>query len=155
MRNFLVDTNILMAYLKADNRLFTKVSDENRLDADDAFIMISSISKGEIQSIAMQNGWGQRKIDILNKLLNQIVIIDIAGGNESLMNAYAEIDAFSLQRHPSRKLPSSAKPMGKNDMWIAATAFASSATLLTTDGKFMHLDKEFIDIKFYNPQQYK
>lgn len=41
--------------------------------------------------------------------------------------------------------------MGKNDMWIAATAFATNATLLTADGKFMHLDKEFINIKFYQP----
>lgn len=116
MRNFIVDTNILMAYLKADNSLFRKVSEENDLDADDAFIMISAISKGEIQSIAMQNSWGERKTEILNKLLNQIVIIDMAGANEMLMNAYAEIDAFSLQRHPTKRLSGSAKPMGKNDM---------------------------------------
>jgi len=152
MRNFIVDTNILIAYLKADKSLFRKVSEENKLDAEDAFIMISSISKGEILSIAMQNNWGERKTDILNKLLNQLVVIDVAGANDLLMNAYAEIDAYCLQRHPTRKLPGSAKPMGKNDMWIAATAFATNATLLTTDGKFMHIDKEFIDIKFYHPK---
>lgn len=152
MRNFIVDTNIIMAYLKADNSLFRKVSEENRLDAEDAFIMISSISKGEILSLAMQNKWGERKTEILSKLLNLIVIIDVVGANDLLMNAYAEIDAYSLQRHPSKRLPGSAKPMGKNDMWIAATAYATNATLLTTDGKFMHLDKEFIDIKFYHPQ---
>jgi predicted nucleic acid-binding protein len=94
MRNFILDTNILMAYLKADTMLLNKVS---------------------------------------------------------TLNAYAEIDAFSLQRHPTMKLKGSAKPMGKNDMWIAATAFATNATLLTADGKFMHLDKEFITIKFYQP----
>ena len=141
-----------MAYLKADNSLFRKVSEENKLDAEDAFIMISSISKGEILSIAMQNNWGERKTEILSKLLNLIVIIDVVGANDLLMNAYAEIDAYSLKRHPAKILSGSAKPMGKNDIWIAATAYATNATLLTTDGKFMHLDKEFIDIKFYYPK---
>jgi len=42
--------------------------------------------------------------------------------------------------------------MGKNDMWVAATAIATNSTLLTTDGGFMHLDKEFLNIKFYHPK---
>lgn len=151
MRNFIVDTNILMAYLKAEPKLFKQISEDNKLDDDDAFIMVSSITKGEILSLALQNGWGERKVSILNKLLNQLLIIDISGDNDKLLNAYAEIDAFSLKRHPSKKMLGSAKPMGKNDIWIAATAFATNATLLTTDGKFMHLHKEFIDIKFYHP----
>jgi predicted nucleic acid-binding protein len=154
MRKFILDTNILMAYLKA-NPLFKKVSEDNNLNDEDAFIMISAISKGELLSIAMQNGWGERNVSALNKLLNEIVIIDIAGNDDNLLNAYAEIDAFSLKRHPTKKLKGSAKPMGKNDMWIAATAFATNATLLTADGKFMHLDKEFINIKFYHPNSVK
>lgn len=151
MRNFILDTNILIAYLKA-NPLFTKVSEDNNLNDEDAFIMISSISKGELLSLAMQNNWGERRVNILNKLLSEVVIIDVAGNDDNLLNAYAEIDAFSLQRHPTKKLSGSAKPMGKNDMWIAATAFATNATLLTADGKFMHLDKEFVNIKFYHPK---
>ncbi|RNI33619.1 type II toxin-antitoxin system VapC family toxin [Hanamia caeni] len=151
MRNFILDTNILMAYLKAEPKLFRQISEDNKLDEDDAFIMISVITKGEIYSLALQNGWGERKVNILNKLLSQLLIIDINADDEKLLNAYAEIDAFSLKRHPSKKMPGAAKPMGKNDMWIAATAFVANATLLTTDGKFMHLDKEFINIKFYHP----
>ncbi|MCC6600948.1 MAG: PIN domain-containing protein [Crocinitomicaceae bacterium] len=155
MRNFILDTNILMAYLKANKKLFNKVSEDNNLNDEDAFIMISAISKGELLSIAMQNGWGERKGSSLNKLLNEIVIIDVAGNDDNLLNAYAEIDAFSLKRHPTKKLKGLAKPMGKNDMWIAATAFATNATLLTADGKFMHLNKEFINIKFYHPGSIK
>ena len=155
MRNFILDTNILMAYLKADKKLFINISEDNKLNDEDAFIMISSITKGEILSLALQNNWGETKVTILTKLLNEFVIIDIGGNNDLLMNAYAEIDAFSLKRHPIKKLAGSAKPMGKNDMWIAATAFATKASLLTTDGKFMHLDKQFIDIKFYHPSAVK
>lgn len=151
MRAFILDTNILMAYFKANNRLYTKVSEENKLNDDDALIMISAITKGEIQSLAMQNKWGERKLETLNKLLNLLITVDVSGNNHVLLNAYAEIDSYSLKRHPTKRYTGSAKPMGKNDMWIAATAFAVNATLLTTDGKFMHLDKKFIDIKFYDP----
>lgn len=98
MRSFILDTNILMAYLKADP-LFSKVSEDNKLHEDDVFIMISSVTKGEI--LALQNKWG--------------------------------------------------KPMGKNDLWIAATAFASNATLLTADRDFLHLNQAFIPVKFYDP----
>jgi len=152
MKSFILDTNILMAYFKANNRLYTKVSEENKLNDDDALIMISAITKGEIQSLAMQNKWGERRLETLNKLLNLLITVDVSGNNQILLNAYAEIDSYSLKRHPNKTYSGSAKPMGKNDMWIAATAFAVNATLLTTDGKFMHLDKEFIDIKFYDPK---
>ena len=53
MRNFILDTNILMAYLKADTMLFNKVSEDNNLNDEDAFIMISSITKGEMLSLAL------------------------------------------------------------------------------------------------------
>lgn len=155
MRNFVLDTNVLIAFLKADTDLFSYISLDNNLGAEDALIMISAVSKGEIQSLAMQNGWGERKVENLNKLLNGIVIIDVGGRDDILLNAYAEIDAYRRQRHPTKTLSGSAKPMGKNDMWIAATAYATKASLLTTDGKFMHLDKEFINIKFYHPKHFK
>ena len=39
MRNFILDTNILMAYLKADTMLFNKVSEDNNFNDEDAFVM--------------------------------------------------------------------------------------------------------------------
>ena len=41
--------------------------------------------------------------------------------------------------------------MGKNDLWIAATAHASGAVLVTTDKDFDHLhgiwlNREFVDV---------
>jgi hypothetical protein len=49
MRTFIIDTNILMAYFKAGNSLFRKVSEDNQLDQEDAFVLISAITKGEIR----------------------------------------------------------------------------------------------------------
>lgn len=41
--------------------------------------------------------------------------------------------------------------MGQNDMWIAATAKATGATLLTTDRDFDHLQGEHIRRVWLDP----
>jgi hypothetical protein len=37
--------------------------------------------------------------------------------------------------------------MGKNDLWIAATAHALNAILLTTDNDFDHLNNIFFEVR--------
>ncbi len=66
----------------------------------------------------------------------------------SVMNAYARIDAFSQGKLPGQPLPQgmTARNMGKNDIWIAATASVINATLVTTDADFNHLDHQFISL---------
>jgi tRNA(fMet)-specific endonuclease VapC len=39
--------------------------------------------------------------------------------------------------------------MGKNDLWIAATAFVANAELVTMDGDFDHLNDEFLKVHKY------
>jgi len=36
--------------------------------------------------------------------------------------------------------------MGKNDIWIAATANITHSHLLTTDNDFDHLDKQYLEL---------
>ena len=38
--------------------------------------------------------------------------------------------------------------MGKEDLWIAATASVLNAILITTDKDFQHLDNEFIKLEY-------
>jgi len=47
-----------------------------------------------------------------------------------------------------------ARNMGKNDLWIAATTHVLNATLVTTDKDFDHLDKiyikrDYLDIEMF------
>ena len=42
--------------------------------------------------------------------------------------------------------------MGKNDLWIAACAKATGATLLTTDKDFDHLDTELLSVEYVDPE---
>jgi predicted nucleic acid-binding protein len=42
--------------------------------------------------------------------------------------------------------------MGKNDVWIAATASVLEGTLITTDTDFDHLQGEFLDRIYVDPE---
>jgi tRNA(fMet)-specific endonuclease VapC len=43
-------------------------------------------------------------------------------------------------------MPTSARNMGKNDVWIAATASVLQIPLLTTDADFQHLDTVYLEL---------
>lgn len=66
-----------------------------------------------------------------------------------MLDVYAEIDAYSQGKHLDKKHGLSSRNMGKNDLWIAATALVTNSTLITTDKDFDHLDPEFIKVKRY------
>lgn len=69
---------------------------------------------------------------------------------------YGEIDAFSQGKLKGQPLPAglSSRNMGKNDLWIAVSAAATVATLLTTDKDFKHLKGVFMKHQYYAPQDY-
>ena len=92
---------------------------------------------------------------IEKKLLNSIPAVDI--NNSSIINRFAEIDAYRFGKHPDKPLPQgeSAKCIGDNDLWIASTASILKATLLTTDKDFMIFDKQFLDVVYLDPEQFK
>ena len=70
--------------------------------------------------------------------------IKVVDDNNSLIQMYSEIDAYSQSQHPTLRLPTSARKMGKNDLWIAATTAVHNATLISTDADFDHLDGLFL-----------
>lgn len=137
---YLLDTNVLLALVRgktlgeAIDKRFGLRSAINRS-------MICVVTAGEMLSLARQFAWGQSKRDELQALLDEVVWIDI--NHPDIIDAYAEIDTAS--RSQGRKL-------GKNDVWIAATAKVSKTTLLTTDGDFDHLQTTYIDRIWIDPE---
>lgn len=101
---------------------------------------MSIVSKAEIISISVQRAWGQRKVDKLKELVSEILIIPI--NTDDIVDTYADINAFSQGKHKLRPLGKSARNMGKNDLWIAATATRTGSVLVTTDNDFDHLDPQ-------------
>lgn len=65
---------------------------------------------------------------------------------EAIYQAYEAIDTYSL---------ANGRRMGKNDIWIAATAKAAGIVLLTTDKDFDHLHPSIIKRNYLDPDNPK
>ncbi|MGI9056676.1 MAG: type II toxin-antitoxin system VapC family toxin [Pyrinomonadaceae bacterium] len=141
---YLLDTNILIAYLREPNPIQQLVDKKFAPLNETNEATVSIVTVGEIKAIAIKNGWGKRRISKTDETLKKLIVADINA--ENILTAYAEIDAFSQGRLDSRVSNFTARNMGKNDIWIAATAAVLDATLLTTDSDFDHLNNKFLAV---------
>lgn len=139
---YLLDTNILIQYINK-KPLLQYIEKEFAPLAVENESFVSVVSVAEIKTIAKMNNWGNKKLESLAALLDTLVVIDI---EQSFVESYVNIDAFSQGRSPLHISNFSAKNMGKNDLWIASTASALGITLLTTDRDFEHLDPYFLKV---------
>ena len=141
--HFLFDTNILLFYIRENNTASVIDSTYNPF-GDGNTPILSIVSVGEIKSIALRNGWGKKKLAKLKELMSLFVITDINA--DDVLDMYAEIDAFSQNKLKHKPLNMTARNMGKNDLWIAATVAITSAKFLTSDDDFDHLDGQYLEI---------
>ena len=150
MRYFL-DTNIVLGFARR-NAISQTVS--HILDlTDNNEIYVSVVSEGELWSIANQSLWGAKRRTDLMRLLAEYQRADIA--DDGIIERYAEIDAFSQDKLADRPLGTSARNMGKNDLWIAASASLAGASLITTDKDFDHLHEQFVEVIWIDPTLYR
>ncbi len=77
------------------------------------------------------------------KMLDFLTIVPIP--YKSILAAYVEIDDYSRRN---------GRIMGKNDVWIAATARVAGATILTTDRDFDHLHPHLITREYVAPDSH-
>lgn len=143
--NYLLDTNIVILYSKSRD-LARHIEEEHQIFAEENKLSISFVSIAEINSILHQFAFGDRRRKEINDLLARITRLDIS--YEHILEAYENIDAYSQGRHKSLKSDFSSINMGKNDLWIAATASAFNITLVTSDKDFNHLDGVFLDVEY-------
>lgn len=137
-RLILLDTNILIHLLRGKD-IGTAIENRYGLLARPERPLISIVTVGEALKFAEHRKWGERKKTALQMLLQEFIIVDI--DDAVILNQYATIGAH---------LESNGKRIQHNDVWIAATAAAKRAVLLTTDTDFdrlhpLHIEREFID----------
>lgn len=147
--NLLFDTNILVHLAKDTSlNLFQQINPGNQK------VYVSVVTIAELKSFALQNNWGPRKLGLLGLLLEDISAVTIS---ENLTDTYAQIDAYS--QHRNRLFAGynfkTARNMGKNDLWIAATAALLGLKLVTTDSDFDHLHEVFFDVQKFKPSDLK
>lgn len=104
---------------------------------------ISIVTHAEIKVLADRNGWGDQKRTALANALSELVTINI--DSETLIDAYVQVESACYSD------PSGARVMGKNDIWIAATALVSQLPLITTDKDFDHLNGRLITVYWVDP----
>jgi tRNA(fMet)-specific endonuclease VapC len=146
MIRYILDTNIVLHYIRAST-LYKRIEKEHQLTNPNSTILISIVTKAELLSIAKQRNWtNPEKLKILNKGMdNSFIVLDITN-DDALLKAYGEIDAYSQGKLAGRTLNNSARNMGKNDLWIAATATVTNSTLITTYQDYDHLNGIFLNV---------
>ncbi len=90
--------------------------------------------------MAKRNKWGQTKRQTIMDFVARCTVISLE--EPGLIDAYVELDNYSHDI---------GRTMGDNDLWIAATAVATGAMLLTTDKDFDHLDSIYFQRDWINP----
>lgn len=141
--NYLFDTNILVHYVRR-SPLVTQIEADFKPASPEHTVLIAVVSLGEIQSLAIQNNWGGKRMGVLNEILKEYLVADI--NSADVIQRYAEIDAFSQGKLADKPLGMTSRNMTKNDLWIAAVASVLDATLITTDSDFDHLNRAFINL---------
>ncbi|MBV9852862.1 MAG: type II toxin-antitoxin system VapC family toxin [Armatimonadetes bacterium] len=129
---YLLDTNILLAYVRY-GLLGRYIEATYHLYTLQPSPIISIVTEGEIRAPALKFGWGSAKVAALQRLLNALTVVPLPFRNA--IDAYATIDAHCEKN---------GLVLSKNDLWIAATAYATGAGVLTTDHDFDPLDGLFL-----------
>lgn len=133
------DSNILLHYVRR-NPLAEVVEARYALTTADPAPIISIVTEGEMRALALQFAWGAQRRQFMETLLAYFIIIPLPFSG--VVAAYAEIDDYSRRNGVT---------MGKNDIWIAATASVTGARLLTTDKDFDHLDGVYLERDWIDP----
>jgi tRNA(fMet)-specific endonuclease VapC len=139
----LYDTNILLQILRQSDSVERL---QAHLGSNYLQEYISIVTVAEIRSLAIQFSWGQKNIQRMGEFLSAIPILDI--NSPDILDRYVEIDCYSKRKHPNLSSDFAAIKMGKNDLWIAATASVYECGLLTMDKDFQHLNIKFVNVVY-------
>lgn len=142
---YLLDTNVILHLVRGNELGKHLAGTFGLLDAINR-PLVSIVTHGELLVIADANGWGEKKRKALAIALDNLVTIDL--NHEQVLVSYVAID------RACRKNPGGARLISNNDTWIAATAKAADAVLLTTDRDFLHLNPNHCLVQFVDPGPY-
>lgn len=136
---YLFDTNVLLA-LHRGNQLGVYLNQTFSLSDVINRPLISIVTHGELWAMAERNKWGADKRDAIREMLNDLVTLDLS--DPEIIQGYVAVDRKNLSH------PKGARNMPDNDKWIAASAIAANALLLTTDSDFLHLHPSVFKVQY-------
>jgi tRNA(fMet)-specific endonuclease VapC len=108
---------------------------------------------GELDALSKKLQHGRKRRQRILKYTDELFTIDI--NTKKIIEKYGDIHAYSQGKLRNNPLGTSARNMGKNDLWIAATASVYDLTLLTTDKDFDRLNGVFLDVIYVDLEKFK
>lgn len=123
--NFLLLDTSIVIHLVRDNQIGRRVDAIFKIRRRADRPLISIVTVGECLSLVRQFGWGPTKAEALEALLRELVIVPI--DSRPVLERYGQFHSWTK---------SIGRTLGHNDLWIAATAAAAGAHLVTTDRDF-------------------
>ncbi len=120
MKPLLLDTNVLIKFLRGDNKIAKVVSTYEQ-------ILVPTIVIGEYKAgVAGETAAGHQQLSALEMFLDSTAV-KIVGVTEDVANAHARI---------VRVLKANGTPIPQNDLWIAACAITKGAVVYSLDAHF-------------------
>jgi predicted nucleic acid-binding protein len=120
---YLLDTNAISALMRADARMATWLSS---VGVDDR-VVICTVSRGEIVFGLERLAQGRRRTELEEKAWNLFAVLPCEPIPPAAGDRYANLKISEQRR---------GLPLDENDLWIAATALAMNATLVSRDSDF-------------------
>ena len=149
--NYLLDTNILLTYSRNSDEA-KKLELHYKLFDKKNNLAVSIVTIGELDALVKKFDIGSKRQEKINEMLKDIAVLKLT--NKKIIQKYGDIDTFSQGKLNTKKSKFSARNMGKNDIWIAATASVYDLTLVTTDKDFHHLDGEFLNLEYVDIEDF-
>jgi tRNA(fMet)-specific endonuclease VapC len=125
---YLLDSSILVHYIRQTDTWFGNISPRFPIFSLDPTPVVSIVTVGEVFSIVNQSPIGLSRRDRVDFALGYFELECLH--EPDIIEDYARIDSFLTPRGQS---------IGKNDLWIAATAIHHDCTLLTTDRDYLRV----------------
>lgn len=150
--DYLIDTNILVIYSR-DNEIAKKIETEYQIFNRNNRLAISTISLGEINAITKKLQLDKRRKSKISEIVENLNEFNI--NVREVIERYGDIDAYSQGKIGANQGEFSARNMGKNDIWIAATASVFGLTLITTDKDFDHLNEVYLSVKYISLKDFE
>jgi predicted nucleic acid-binding protein len=132
-----LDTDVLVHLARGDTTGQAINAEHSLMSLPDAPIL-SSVVEAEVRSLARFNGWGAPKLQRLEELLLNLNRLD--AGDPDIVAAYVILYCAARERGRYREFR-------QNDLWLAATACAAGAAIITCNGRdFKWLDPDFVPV---------
>ncbi len=134
----LLDTNVLVHWARRDD-IGVWLNEQYGLADRAERPLLSTVVEAEVRAIARYANWGQRRMRELAAVFDEMVRVEV--DRPPVLEAYAML--YCVAHLEGRAL----WQKNQNDLWLAATAYATDAILVTQDADFDFLHPEHIRVE--------